>query len=281
MEKLRADLHIHTYCSDGLLSPAEVVKIAVANGINVISVTDHDTMLATDEVCTLAKKSGIISVRGIEVSAYEGELKLHTLGYNVDNKCATYKQFAKKLYDGSVKRAEDIIYKLNKNGVALSMEEVLAQKTVKDSPIHGMHVSRAGAAKGYASSPFNFYSKYLAGGKCAFSCIGRPTPEETIEIINACGGFASLAHPGRIDLDKNGVAALVKKLAACGLGGIEGVYSTHTSTDTAYYKELAKTYRLVVTGGSDTHYKEGNRQIGSPEFCIDEALAKKLKIETF
>ncbi|MDE6597039.1 MAG: PHP domain-containing protein [Clostridia bacterium] len=276
---IRADLHIHTYFSDGLMSPAEVVNEAAVNGLNVIAVTDHDTMLATGEVSALAKERGIISVRGIEVSAYEGELKLHTLGYNVDYKCSDYKSFAKRLYDGSVKRAEDIIYKLNKNGVALSMEEVLAQKTVNDTPIHGMHISRAGAAKGYASSPFNFYLKYLAGGKCASSCICRLTPEETIEVIDACGGFASLAHPARIDLDRSGVAALVKKLVPLGLGGIEGVYSTHTANDTAYYKELAKTYRLVLTGGSDTHYKEGNKKIGTPAFYIDEALAEKLKIE--
>ncbi|MDE7307030.1 MAG: PHP domain-containing protein, partial [Clostridia bacterium] len=250
MENLRADLHVHTYFSDGLLSPEEVVKEAALNGLNVLSVTDHDTMLASGEVSALCQKRGIISVRGIEVSAYEGELKLHTLGYNVDCTCNTYKEFAKRLYDGSIKRAEDIVYKLNKNGVALSMEEVLAQRTVKDTPVHGMHISRAGADKGYASSPFNFYLKYLASGKCATSFICRPSPEETIEVINACGGFASLAHPARIDLDRSGVAALVKKLVPCGLCGIEGVYSTHTANDTAYYKELAKTYRLVLTGGS-------------------------------
>lgn len=261
------------------MSPAEVVKEAAANGLSVIAVTDHDTTLACREVSALAKERGIISVCGIEVSAYEGDLKLHTLGYNVDCACAAYKDFAKRLYDGSLKRAEDIIYKLNKNGVVLTMEEVLAQKTVNGTPIHGMHISRAGAAKGYAGSPFGFYLKYLAGGKCAFSRICRPSPEEAVGIINACGGFASLAHPARIDLDGSGVAELIKKLVPAGLGGIEGVYSTHTANDTAYYKELAKTYRLVLTGGSDTHYKEGSKKIGTPAFYLDEALAEKLKIE--
>ncbi len=279
MVNLRADLHIHTYYSDGLLSPAEVVALAAANGLDVISITDHDTTLAAEEASSLCNEKGIIFVRGIEVSAYDGELKLHTLGYNVDCNCADFCEFSKRLYDGSVRRAEDIVYKLNKNGVRISMEEVLAQQVKKNIPVHGMHISRAGTKKGYAASPFSFYSQYLANGKCAFSCVGRPSPEETIEVINSSGGFSSLAHPGRIDSDKSGVAALVKKLAACGLCGIEGVYSTHTEVDTAYYKELAKTYRLVVTGGSDTHYKEGNKKIGTPVFYLGEALAEKLGIE--
>lgn len=275
---IRADLHVHTYYSDGLMSPAEVVTEAARKGLNALAVTDHDCMLACPEVFTLCKQKGIKAISGIEVSAYENGVKIHTLGYNLNAESADFRQFYKRLYDGSIKRTEDILYKLNKLGVRLTIDDILKQRTSPLSPIHAMHVARAGAEKGYKNTPFSFYTEYLAFGKSAFSEICRPSPEEAIEVINASGGFASLAHPARIELEKDGLLHLIRKLKACGLCGIEGVYSTHTVNETAYYKETAKAFNLLVTGGSDTHIKGGGKEIGTPAFFIDEALADKLGI---
>lgn len=275
---MRADLHIHSYYSDGLLSPADIAQSAAANGVELIAVTDHDTMLACRETYECCKERGVKFVGGIEVSAYSGETKIHTLGYGLDTECATYKEFAKQLAEGSVRRAEDTVFKLNRAGVRLSMEEVFSVQVVKNIPVHTMHIARAAAKKGYASSPFNFYLEYLASGKPAFSDIARPSPEYAVEVIKACGGVSSLAHPGRIELNKNGVESLIKKLAACGLDGIECVYSTHTAKETAYYKETASELGLLATGGSDTHYSGGKRKIGTPVFDADGSLAEKLKI---
>lgn len=275
---IRADLHIHTFYSDGVMSPAEVVFEAAEKGLNAIAVTDHDCMLAYPEIKALCNEKGIKAVSGIEVSAYENGVKIHTLGYNIDGENPNFKQFLKSLYEGSVKRAEDILFKLNKNGVRLSMDEVLKQRKSSLSPVHAMYIAGAGAEKDYAKTPFNFYTEYLASGGCAFSGICRPTPEEAINVINACGGFASLAHPARIELDNNELLRLLEKLVGCGLGGIEGVYSTHTAKETAYYKETAKAFNLLVTGGSDAHAKGGRKEIGTPVFFADEALAEKLGI---
>lgn len=273
---IRADLHVHTYYSDGLISPEEAVAEAKRNGVNLISVTDHDTMLATAEVKECAEQKGIKAVSGIEVSAYEGDIKLHTLGYNVDETCEEYKSFAKELYEGSLRRAEEIIFKLNKNGVSLTLDDVLKERKCEKSPVHGMFIARAGFKKGYSKTPFSFYAEYLSAGKCAFSNIGRPTPERAVEVITACCGFASLAHPARVEMEKEELISLIKRLKACGLGGIEGVYTAHTSIDTAYYKETASALSLEITGGSDTHYIGGKRQIGSPVFYLEKSLADKL-----
>ena len=99
-----------------------------------------------------------------------------------------------------------------------------------------------------------------------------------MEVINSCGGFAVLAHPGRIELEKQELISLVKRLKDLGLKGIEAVYSTHTQIETAYYKEMAREYGLSVTGGSDTHFKEGNKKIGTPVFACDKELCEKLGI---
>lgn len=279
MENLRADLHLHTYYSDGLLSPAEIVREAKNNGVGLFAITDHDCALAFSEVKPIADNAGLKTVAGIEVSAYVGDVKIHTLGYGIDENCGLFKKFLKELYEGSLKRADDIISKLNKNGVAVTLEEVRAFAHSPLSPVHSMHIAYTCAKKGYAEgNPFAFFNNYLAYGRCAYSCICRPEPERTVEIINACGGFSSLAHPGRIDMPAGQLKALVKKLTNCGLGGIEAVYSAHTVTETAYYKEMAKAYGLIVTGGSDTHLIGRNRRVGTPVFYADETLLGKLGI---
>lgn len=274
---IRADLHIHTYYSDGLLSPAEVVAEAKANGVELISVTDHDCMTAYPEVLSLCGAAGLQTVSGVEVSAYDNGVKIHILGYGADGESPAFKAFLNELYVGAQRRAEDIIFKLRKNGINVTAEEI--DKFRKSgTPVHTMHIARACAAKGYGDA-FAFYANYLAPSKRAFSCAGRPTPEQAVQAIIAGGGKSSLAHPGRIALPREDVKKLTERLAACGLYGIEAVYTTHTANETAYFKETAKAFNLVVTGGSDTHLPDGKHKIGAPEFRLDEAVARRLKIE--
>lgn len=275
---MRADLHIHTFYSDGLQSPADVVKTAKARGVELIAVTDHDNAIGREEVKNCAIAAGICAVNGIEVSAYDGNLKVHTLGYNLDFNSAEYVDFAKQCYQGSVARVEDIIAKLNRGGVKISMDEVLSQRVDKNSPVHTMLISYAAVKRGYSSNPHDFYARYLSYGKIGFSNIGRPSPESAVKMIKSCGGISSIAHPARIAASKDEVLALIRRLKSFGLDGIEAVYSAHTERETQYYKELAEEYNLLVTGGSDTHFKSGGNAIGTPEFYADDALLSALKI---
>lgn len=275
---MRADLHIHTYYSDGSISPSEAVNRAAYNGVGLISVTDHDCTLANGEVERLAREAGVKTVRGIEVSAYEGDVKIHTTGYCFEEN-DSFKGFLRELYDGAVKRTEDIVYKLNKNGFKITFEEIAAERFSEKSPVHAMHVARACAKKGYAADEFKFFFEQLMYGKPSFSNICRPTPAETCEAIRAAGGFSSIAHPGRIDMDARDLKNLVRSLIPCGLGGIEAFYTTHTKEQTAYYIELAREFSLEITGGSDTHFFGGGREIGKPDFQPSPRLLEKLKIE--
>lgn len=274
---MRADLHIHTYYSDGLQSPEDVAAIAKNNGVELISITDHDTALAYPEIFSCCEKRGIKAVYGIEVSAYKNGVRLHTLGYGISPEHPVFKTFLQELVDGSFNRTDDMLTKLRKNGIKITMDEVLKHRRSDKAPIHSMYVARAGAAKGYASDPFAFQKRFTSRGSFGYSEIGRPTPERAVEVITGCGGFSSLAHPGRIELGKEELIALVKRLVSLGLNGIEAVYSTHTQLEKAYYTEMAREYGLSVTGGSDTHFKEGKRQIGTPVFdCVE--LCEKLGI---
>lgn len=275
---MRADLHTHTYYSDGGQSPRDVVSAAKRSGVNIISVTDHDNSNGTDETRELAQKSGIIAVDGEEISAYLGDIKIHILGYNMDRSSETYKSFHKRLCDGAVARTFDILKKLNDNGVRISYGEVIRERKCELSPIHATYIAVAGARKGYASSPWEFYAKYLNWGTVGFSCIERPSPEETVKFITDCGGLSSLAHPARISMDTGEVEELVVRLASLGLSGIEAVYSGHTVKETQYYKELAERFSLLITGGSDTHHTGGTRRVGQPVFYPDERLLSALGI---
>lgn len=276
---MRADLHIHTYCSDGLQSPEDVAIIAKNNGVKLISITDHDTALAYPEIFTHCEKRGIKAVYGIEISAYENGVRLHTLGYGINPEHPVFKKFLEELVDGSFARTEDILSKLRKNGIRIAFEDVLKYRRCNKAPIHSMYVARAGAQKGYYTNPFEFQKRYLSGGCIAYSEVGRPSPGKAVEIIEECGGLSSLAHPGRIELEKEEVISLIKRLAGLGLKGIEAYHSAHTPQETAYYEEVAKEYGLFVTGGSDTHFKEGNKQIGTPVFDCGEELCEKLGIK--
>ncbi len=274
----RADLHIHTYYSDGAQSPADVIAAARRRGVGLISVTDHDTARASAEVRELAQKAGIIAVDGEEISAYDGAVKIHLLCYGADFSRREFTEFNRKLKENSEERALDILKKLAAVGVNISYGDVLRERKSDKVPVHAMHIAVAGARKFYARSPYDFYAQYLNAGTAGFSCKGRPTPEETCRVIKQCGGICSLAHPGRISLGKEELISLVERLVPCGLGGIEAVYSGHTAKETQYYKELAERYDLYVTGGSDTHRDGGNREVGIPEFYPDGGLMSALGI---
>ena len=276
---MRADLHIHTYFSDGLQSPDEVASIAKNNGVELISVTDHDTALAYPEIFSCCEKRGIKAVYGIEVSAYSNGVRLHTLGYGISPEHPVFKQFLKELAEGSLKRTDDILLKLKRQCVNITLDEVLKHRKSDKAPVHSMYIARAATEKGYCTQPFLFQKEYLSRGCAAYSELCRPTPEKAVEVITACGGFSSFAHPGRVELEKEELKSLVKRLAGLGLKGIEAVYSTHTQLEKAYYTEMANEYGLSVTGGSDTHFKEGKRIIGTPVFDCGKELCEKLGLQ--
>ena len=274
---MRADMHIHSYYSDGMLSPADIACACVKNGVDVAALTDHDNMNGSAEFVKECALRGIRGVRGLEISAYT-QVKVHILGYNVDDGCAEYGEFEKFVCDGALSRTAEILSKLKKRGIGLSFDDVIRERKCPRSPVHTMYIARAAARKGYAPSPAAFYAEMLAPGRPAYSDAGRPSPEYAVEVINACGGFASLAHPGRLELAPSERFALAKRLAGCGLRGIEAVYSGHTEGETAYFKEMAAKLSLIVTGGSDTHYAEGSRSVGTPLFLPSQELLAALGI---
>lgn len=274
---MRADLHIHSVSSDGLLLPSDIVGAAVAAHIGLVAVTDHDGMQSCAPLKKIAVSAGIRAVNGIEVSAYVGDIKFHVLGYGLDE--AEITPFLKDLYEASLERAEEILQKFAAIGKPLTMEEVNEKRYSLTTPVHSVHIARAMISKGYVKDVPEFFRRFAGKGNPAYSPIGRPSPLKAVMEITAAGGFASVAHPGRIRMERDELAGILKSLKGEGLGGIEAYYTTHTVEETEYYKNLAAELSMLVTGGSDTHIFGAGREIGSPVFHAGDELLERLKID--
>lgn len=278
-----ADLHTHSIYSDGLYSPDEICRKAKSRGLSLVSITDHDTMAGEEVKHAAAKRHGLAYVNGWEISAYAGNQKMHILGYGCQQNEA-YHAFMEKRKKGSLLRAQDSVEKMQKLGIPVTMDDVYMQLSSPDLPIHTMHVARAAAGRlGVTDS--EVYLQYLGFGKPANSPLGRPTPQEAIDCIRDCGGISSIAHPGRMTMSFEEREKTLYKLAKMGADGIEIYYTSHTEEEMEYFLRLAKELGLLVTGGSDTHFEEGERdkihekhRIGVPAFTPSKELLERLKI---
>ncbi len=267
---MRADLHIHTYYSDGRHGPEEIAAFAKRNGLALISMTDHDSMGGLEEKRAAAEREGLLFVNGWEVSAYAG-CKVHILGYRCQ-KNATYDAFLQERREGALARAEDILKKANAYlGIHVTLGDAIAEMTVKDAPLHTMHIVRA-VAKRTNASYRDMYAELFDVGRPAYSEIGRPSPLDALEVIHGTGGIAVLAHPGRIQMDETKKLQLMDDLTARGLDGIEYIHSQHTFKEAEYFGRYAEDRGLLKTGGSDFHAEGSAREIGLPPFEPDERL---------
>lgn len=274
--RLRTDLHTHSVYSDGYYTPDELCRRAKNNGVELLSVTDHDTMNGDEEKRAAAEKYGLLYVSGWEVSAYAGRSKIHITGYGCKQNAA-YLSFMRERKELALERAADSIEKLRGAGIFIALEDVKARRADPESPVHTMHIAGA-AAEVSGKTPGEIYEEYLAPGKIAHSVVGRPTPEQAIDCIHASGGVASIAHPGRITLGFEERERMIFALAKYGADGIEAVYTTHTERETEYFTELAEKLGLLVTGGSDTHKEADIHRIGSPEFYPSGRLLRVLGV---
>ncbi len=275
---MRADLHIHSVFSDGKMTVEEIAKRVKDSGIDIFALTDHDTMNGVQAAAKAAKAEGVLFVPGIEISADNG-VKIHVLGYGCDPESEAFQAFLQNRIKKAILRTEDSIAKLAKVGIHISLEDVEAFHVKKEEPLHAMQIAKAIRAKGYRyQSDKDAYRQCVAPSAPGYSDADKLSAEEAVEIIVQSGGFASLAHPGRIALEEEPKERLIASLCDHGLGGIEAVYTLHTEEETAGYRGLAQKYGLLVTGGSDTHMLRGKRIIGLPTFVPDEKLLLALHI---
>lgn len=273
----KVDLHIHTNYSDGSLSPRQIVEKSVSLNLAGIGITDHDTTDGIDETIKWASKFGIEVVPGVELSAeglnHIGE-EIHILGYYINWESAYFQEKLKFFRIARERRARHILDKLYHIGVKLSEERLFQIAGV--GSIGRMHIARLMLEEGYVRTTQEAFDRYLVYGKPGFVPRYRLTPEEAIMLIKKIGGIPVLAHP-KFGANKK---KIVKFLVSKGLKGIEVYYEKHTQYETERYLEWAKEFKLIPTGGSDSHgLIEGGTEDCVGKIEIDYKILKELKKE--
>lgn len=267
-----SDLHMHTFFSDGRLSPEELVAAAKAAGLKYISISDHDTV---DGVVHLYEEGlypnrGIRIIPGVEFSAHHPEREIHILGYNVD---IFHQGLLEKLNDvmeARWSRFSEIVDKLRAQGYSISEAEVLKIAGSSKS-ISRSHIARVLVKNKCFSTVREAFEKMLEKGQPAYVPHYRLEVEEIIELIHEAGGTAVLAHPKLVKDDE-----LVEDVLSRGIQGIEVFYPRHDEEDVKRYMAMAEKYNLLVTGGSDFHGFPTRWPDELGVFTIDDCWAEKI-----
>lgn len=287
MKKL--DLHMHSYFSDdGEFSPEAIIDKAIENGLDLISITDHNSVKANSVALEYINGKNISYIPGIEIDCQYNGLNLHLLGYNFDFTKSCFadleENIIKEEQKAGIKRiekikeftnlyldAEDVLNKAP-NGIIpgeLIAEVLLEDERNKDSEI--LKPYRAGGKR--SDMPYvNFYWDYFSQGKPAYVHIEYISLSEAIKMIKNNGGIAIIAHPGN-NLKNN--LNIIDDLISEGIDGIEVFSSYHSKETIDFFYNKAIENKLLITCGTDFHGKnKPNIEIGKFQYKIDKYLSK-------
>lgn len=266
---MTADLHIHTTASDGRLTPHDIYKQAKLANLSFIAITDHDTIESVLELQNLPT-SGVSIIPGVEFNTDIPGCEVHILGYGIDIHNSQLINQLDKLAQDRTLRARKMVDKLTSLGFPIDYDHVL-QIAGNSKAIGRPHIAKALIEKNYFQSMDEVFSTLLDCNGPAYVAHYRLTPEEAIQLVQAAGGIAVLAHPGLIGSDE-----VVFKLIQSGIDGLEIYHPKHTQTQTEAYKALAHRYNLKISGGSDFHGIPGYFPEKLGQFTIPACLAEKL-----
>jgi predicted metal-dependent phosphoesterase TrpH len=250
------DLHIHSTASDGSLSVPQLLLMARERRLAAVAITDHDTLDGSKEALSINFAPTVSVLAGLEMSAapppaFDANGSLHILGYGMDCDHRGLNQTLAYLRQARENRNPQIVDRLNRLGVRLSMEEVLMEtgQSLAGRP----HIAAAMIKKGYVASVDEAFDRYLAKGRPAYIDKPRIACEKALKVIRQAGGLPVLAHPYLIYPDFGKIEKLVLALISMGLMGIEAVYPEHPEKATSFYRSLAQRHKLLITGGTDFH----------------------------
>lgn len=265
MSRPTFDLQAHSTHSDGFLPAAEVVARAAADGVEVLALSDHDTVDGVAEALAAADRAGITNVPAVEISTVEPDAEdLHLLGYGIDHTDLHLLAELERYRADRAARAWRMADALRAEGFALD-EAPLRVREAAGMPIGRPHLAMAafdhpGNAARIASEGLADFGKlleaYLIPGTPAYRRRAFPTVAEAIALVHAAGGVAVWAHPFW-DLDADpAVLDAIDRFAAQGLDGVEVFYVTHTPAQVALLDDHCRARGLLTTGSSDFHGPE-------------------------
>jgi 3',5'-nucleoside bisphosphate phosphatase len=242
-----ADLHAHTYASDGELSPTQLVDRAADAGLEALAVTDHDSTGGVDEALARGAERGLEIVPGCELTIYENGIERHMLALFIDHRAPAFVELMRTLRETRRVRALKMAERLRAAGYAIDDQEILDAAGSAES-IGKPHVAAALVKRGHARTAQDAHLRFLGRGKVADVPKERLTLEAGVAAVHGAGGLTFIAHPGVMPHDEL-LAAFFRR----GLDGIEAIYPSHSEVNRRFYAGLARRYERLVSGGSDFH----------------------------
>jgi 3',5'-nucleoside bisphosphate phosphatase len=272
----KADLHIHTNHSDGYYSPGHIVKKAKEANLDVISITDHDSLNGIPEAIEAAKEFSIEVIPGVEISSDMGDREVHILAYFVEQNNVELERYLSFFREERIKRAERIVKRLNTLGLSIDISDVMdiAQNCAVGRP----HIAQAMLAKNLVTSYYEAFNKYIGNGCPAYEKKVHISPQSAFKIISDAGGLSFIAHPGYMP------EFVLKHLIEAGVDGIEVLHPSHSNQQVRFYKGIVNQYFLLESGGSDFHggkrEDEKNMGIYNVTFETLDAMRRRLHRNT-
>jgi predicted metal-dependent phosphoesterase TrpH len=259
---MKVDLHSHSTWSDGLLKPAQLVARAGERGVGLLALTDHDETGGLAEACDACAAAGVTLVNGVEISVSWGGHTVHVVGLRVDPAHPSLSAGLAKLREGRHHRAEAIARGLEKAGIEGSLAGARAYVTNPEL-VGRAHFARFLVERGVARDLQAVFRRYLTPGKPGYVPHQWAGLGEAVDWIQASGGLAVLAHPGRYPFDAAQREALFEGFKETGGKGIEVVTGSHTADQFDVYARYARRYGLLASSGSDFHgASESRRDLG-------------------
>lgn len=274
---MKADLHLHTTASDGRFSPQELVRLAVNQGVEVISITDHDCVDGIAPALLEAQEfPGLRVIPGVEFGTDIRSGEVHVLAYFIRYGDSELVSTLERLRNSRKLRAQKMVDKLADLGVHIEWDRV--QEIAGSGSTGRPHIAQAMFEQGHVSSLREAFAKYIGREGPAYVEREKLTPEQVVELIVKVGGLPVLAHPN----DIASLEELITRLQKVGLVGLEAYYSGYPQKVVRYLASLASKYGLVASGGSDYHGLENDREtpvggVAIPPECVERlfALAKQ------
>ncbi len=268
-----ADLHIHSCYSDGMLTPAEIIRICEECKIRTIAITDHDSISSIKETIQLAQDK-IDVVPAVEMSSNLGDLDIHILGYYIDYKNADLIDYFENYRQHRLERAEKIVEKLSRAGVKLDFARI--KGIGNDVALGRPHIAGALLANGYVNSIGEAFIRFLGYHSAYYVPKKSIHTEEAIKKIKEWKGIPVVAHPGIINSEE-----VIHQLISYGVYGLEVWHPEHNKRAQDNFFEMAMKNGLLMTGGSDFHgFRNKFGLIGKIGCGHKEVLRlKRMKVE--
>ncbi|KPK39398.1 MAG: phosphoesterase [Gammaproteobacteria bacterium SG8_47] len=251
---LNYDLHAHSTASDGTLSPAELVVLAQAQGVDVLALTDHDDTAGVAEAQAAAAHCGVTLVPGVEISVSWRHQTLHVLGLAVDPDCQPLARGLATLRDYRTWRAEEIARGLAAHGIDGALAGAAAHAS--GQIISRTHFARFLVEHGHARDVAHVFKRFLVRGRPGYVASEWAPLEDALDWIQAAGGLAVIAHPGRYRLSSGGLRRLCGEFREMGGDGLEVISGSHLPAHNEHMARLAGQFSLLASCGSDYHGPE-------------------------